>query len=361
MKKIYALIVALGLVLLGLAVSPASAAPGGSASDPIVVASPSEVPEGAVEDEVSTYNTPSECDTTRSWVLTIQHPAGTHTETVVDREAYDETVVDEPAYDETITDSEAYDETVVDKAAWDETVVCKPAWDETVVDQEAQHYSLKGNSGIGKDETPVFPADYWQPNTHKEPHGSDNVTWVSKVGVGLHYTSHNSEGKRDWFYFSPEVTHVVHHPAKTKVIHHPAETHVVHHDAVTHVVHHDAVTHIIHHDAVTHEETVTDTQPWTEVKYYAWTDGKVCEVTTPTPTPTPTTPVTTPTPTPPVPPTTPTEPRAPKHPVTHLTTTHRTTALPNAGIEDEGPNWLLYSAIGLIALGGGLLLVRKRA
>jgi len=34
-----------------------------------------------------------------------------------------------------------------------------------------QHYSLKGNSGIGKDETPVFPADYWQANTKQEPHG----------------------------------------------------------------------------------------------------------------------------------------------------------------------------------------------
>lgn len=45
-------------------------------------------------------------------VNTIHHPAETHQETKVVREAWDETVVV--------------------KAAWDETVVVKPAWDETV-------------------------------------------------------------------------------------------------------------------------------------------------------------------------------------------------------------------------------------
>ena len=65
-----------------------------------------------------------------------------------------------------------------------------------------QHYSLKGSSGIGKDETPVFPADYWQANTKQEPHKSNNVTWIGTVGMGLHYTSAGSSGKRDWFYYS---------------------------------------------------------------------------------------------------------------------------------------------------------------
>lgn len=81
----------------------------------------------------------------------------------------------------------------------------------SATEQECRHYSLKGNSGIGKDEVPVFPADYWQANTSQEPHmnGNDgkNVTWVSTVGLGLHYTSHKSEGNRDWFYFDcKEVT-----------------------------------------------------------------------------------------------------------------------------------------------------------
>lgn len=121
--------------------------------------------------------------------------------------------------------TEAYDETVVDHEAYDETVVDSPAVD-------GQHYSLKGNSGIGKDDTPLPPGpgvDYWQANTTQEPHGSDNITWLGSVGSGLHYASHGSSGNRDWFYYRAPV---------------PAVTHVVHHAAVTHVVHHDAVTEV---------------------------------------------------------------------------------------------------------------------
>lgn len=106
------------------------------------------------------------------------------------------------------------------------TVTDEEAYDVTVVDSEAvpaQHYSLKGNSGIEKDEVPVFPADYWQANTSQEPHlNNPNVTWVDEVGSGLHYTSHDNngygEGKRDWFYYQlavEEVTHVEHHEAVT--------------------------------------------------------------------------------------------------------------------------------------------------
>jgi hypothetical protein len=73
----------------------------------------------------------------------------------------------------------------------------------------AQHYSLKGNSGIGKNDVPLPPslADYWQANTTHEPHlNNPNVTWYyGTVGVGLHYTSHGSKGLRDWFFFQPEV------------------------------------------------------------------------------------------------------------------------------------------------------------
>lgn len=73
MRKIIALLVAFALAIsmLGFAGGSANAEPGDSASDPIVVANPSEVPAGAVEDEVSTYLTPGKCDTTRSWVLTV--------------------------------------------------------------------------------------------------------------------------------------------------------------------------------------------------------------------------------------------------------------------------------------------------
>lgn len=97
---------------------------------------------------------------------------------------------------------------------WDEVLVSE-AYDETVVVTEAQHYSLKGNSGIEKDQTPVFPADYWQANAHQEPHlagGGEPATFLEGTS-GLHYTSHGSEGLRDWFYFQAEVTDIVHHDA----------------------------------------------------------------------------------------------------------------------------------------------------
>lgn len=110
----------------------------------------------------------------------------------------------------TVTDEEAYNETVSEAT-------------------EAQHYSLKGNSGIGKDEVPVFPADYWQANTTQEPHYAGNGLPASNVNgsdyvegdEGLHYASAGTSGLRDWFYFQAA---------------------------------HDAV--IVHHDAVTHEEYV---------------------------------------------------------------------------------------------------------
>lgn len=75
MKKYAAIFVVLAFVLAGF-VGFASAADErpvvpNNVENPIVVNDPSEVPEGAVEDAVSTYNTPGKCDTTRSWVLTV--------------------------------------------------------------------------------------------------------------------------------------------------------------------------------------------------------------------------------------------------------------------------------------------------
>ena len=74
--------VALGLAITGLvaifsggmvvlSAGPAVSVPGSSPADPIVVANPADVPVGAVEDGPSTYGTPSECDTTRSWVFVV--------------------------------------------------------------------------------------------------------------------------------------------------------------------------------------------------------------------------------------------------------------------------------------------------
>jgi hypothetical protein len=87
---------------------------------------------------------------------------------------------------------------------------------------EGQHYSLKGNSGIGKDEIPPTPdvnPDIWQANTSQEPNGHyghhtqpDGSPYVEGE-EGLHFASHGpqGEGLRDWFYFrapKPAVTDV---------------------------------------------------------------------------------------------------------------------------------------------------------
>lgn len=114
-----------------------------------------------------------------------------------------------PASDAVYEDRQVEVTPAVEEVSHTVVVVDSPAVEAVA----GQHYSLKGNSGIGKDETPVFPADYWQANTAQEPHSSDNVTWVGTPGQGLHYTSHGSEGLRDWFYFQapvegkPAVTH----------------------------------------------------------------------------------------------------------------------------------------------------------
>ena len=99
-----------------------------------------------------------------------------------------------------------------------------PAWTEVVTPAvPAQHYSLKGSSKLEKDEVPPTPAaapDLWQANTEHEPNGHYNATTdddgTSYVAgeSGLHYASHGSKGKRDWFYFQPAVEAVViNHPA----------------------------------------------------------------------------------------------------------------------------------------------------
>lgn len=69
-RRATGLVMALAIALAGLTVgsAPASAS---TATAPIVVGSPSEVPAGAVEDVPSQYQTAGECDTTRSWNLAV--------------------------------------------------------------------------------------------------------------------------------------------------------------------------------------------------------------------------------------------------------------------------------------------------
>ena len=97
--------------------------------------------------------------------------------------------------------------TVVDEAAWTEEVVV--GW---------QHYSWTGGplpAGVVP-AVPTGPDDPdWQANTTHEPHvNNPNVTWLDDTGWGLHYTSHGSSGRADWFYLE-RLTEVVEHPAVT--------------------------------------------------------------------------------------------------------------------------------------------------
>jgi len=108
------------------------------------------------------------------------------------------------------------------------TVTDQEAYDEIIVVSEAvpgQHYSYTGGPIEGTPADPTVDPDSWQANTEQEPPGHyqtannpDGTPYV-EGNSGLHYTSHQSEGLADWFYFQAPVDEV---------------TEVVHHDAVTH-------------------------------------------------------------------------------------------------------------------------------
>ncbi len=120
------------------------------------------------------------------------------------------------------------------------TVVDEEAYDETIPGTPAQHYSYKGGPIEGTPLPPAEDPESWQANTHLEPHYQGGATPANQPGGdpytdgegGLHYTSHQSEGLADWFYFDPGTPDTV-----------------------------------VHHDAVTHQE----------YKYQRTTDGTECD------------------------------------------------------------------------------------
>lgn len=184
MKKAIAIFIALAFALvsvIGFAAS-ASAAPGDSVTEPKVLTNPSDVPDGAVEDEISTYLTDDKCDTTRSWVKTIpatedvtHYEWGTEerTRTVVPGEHH-----------EAVTHTEYH------FAKFTRTRT--RTYTEGIEATKGQHYSWTGGKrDKNNPPTEIPPSDNWQANTHKEPHG--NVT-------GLHYRA-NSKGNASWFYY----------------------------------------------------------------------------------------------------------------------------------------------------------------
>jgi LPXTG-motif cell wall-anchored protein len=149
-----------------------------------------------------------ECTTeTTGWVLESPGPKWVQVDekTVTDKEAVADSYTDwVDSGDPVKTEENEAPAEDTDTERW--VFVKEVAGEGTVT--ELRHYSLKGNSGIGKNDVPVFPADYWQANAKKEPHYQGKATPAQKPDgtpyvdgeAGLHYVSHGSAGKRDWFY-----------------------------------------------------------------------------------------------------------------------------------------------------------------
>ena len=80
------------LAMGGIATANATTVvPGTSAASPIVVKSLTDVPQSAVQDKVSTFETDARCDTTKSWVLpgsdAVTHPEGQYLRVIPEQDA----------------------------------------------------------------------------------------------------------------------------------------------------------------------------------------------------------------------------------------------------------------------------------
>lgn len=207
MKKIAsAVALTFGLTVVSVGAVQADEVPvGTSPENPILVGDPSEVPEGAVENEVSTYLTPAACDTTRSWVLTI--PAEEDSESV--RLKREVPAVPEKSHQEyrfkKVVPGEHHEAVTHEEYRYEREVKTyktlyhfrKFVRTKTKAPSvDPQHYSWTGKKRA-KDDPPtvVPPHKDWQANSKHEPHS--NATWVND---SLHYTA-ASDGHAAWFYF----------------------------------------------------------------------------------------------------------------------------------------------------------------
>lgn len=336
MRKIFVLIAALAVALLGMFITaPAHAASGDSASDPIVVASPSEVPDDAVEDNPSTYVDPnSECANTRSWVQTVHHPAETHTVVVVDKEEVPE---------------------------------------------------IWANFSPDHQEGPFTGPPSWPTDERGTWHLHDKIPGGHEGPDGVYQRDNPGQGNGDWFFrqnHQDAVTHeetvidkeaydVVTYYAWTDGADCPVTLPGVATAKVTvkapdcdsdgsanysashaYIIGRELNVDVGKHQAVFKAfdgyefpagpgVTTNENGSFKTVTYTVKAATGDCPVTTPHPPKHHT----------PVPPK-----HTPAPPVKHTTP-----ALPNAGMTDSKPNYLLGLALGLITLGGGLLFVRKRA
>lgn len=187
-----------------------------------------------------------------AWTETVEHPAVTHEEERLVREAWTE-----PVY-----------ETVEIKPAWDEQVLVEPAWTETVehpAEYETVHHDAVTDrvnhvwTGGPSDDAPPVDSDYWHP-----ANGEFNGKPFQQPD-GVPYRVGGGNG--DWFLW---MVVVVEEPWDEQVLVKEAWTELVEHEAVYQAVHHPAETEqrqtgVIEHPAEYEAVLVVDEEPWTEL------------------------------------------------------------------------------------------------
>lgn len=187
MSKYLSIVLGLILVAVGITATVTMSASadttkaGDSPENPIVVTTPSEVPEGAIEDEVSTYDTVAECDNTRSWVLTIP--------------ATDDTTREEARYQNDVagTDAVTHEEYLYEREVAEYSTKWKiiKVYAEDVFDDVWYSY----NPAVDKTDDNPLTGDItkdngWQVNNgshtglYKDPNFAVNQVWHSDGGNG---------------------------------------------------------------------------------------------------------------------------------------------------------------------------------
>lgn len=260
MKKLLMLLLAIVMVAasMGMNTAPASATPGSSVNDPIVVSAPSEVPTGAVEDNPSTYLTSAACDTTRSWVSTKPGTnAVTHQEWRVESRTRTNSPYTEREYDKKVQ---------YQKARWNGNTYIGPiSYD---YDRTTYRWRDYGLASVWGTSAPTAPGPVrgnyihnydgtWYYTTFYEYQPTGNTRTVNVYGNWSAWTAYGNNP-----YLSDPTL--------------PANTSTKEYRKFGPV-------------------TVVDSAATSPVvTYYAWSDGKVCDVVTTPPTPTPEPPVVTP-------------------------------------------------------------------
>ncbi len=216
------------LTMGGIATANASTVvPGTNAANPIIVKSLTEVPQGAVQDKVSTYQTDAPCDTTRSWVLlgtdAVTHPEGQYLRVVPEQDAVTHDAWNmegrfrtyTPAVEEVSHQEFKYERTVEVSTTETRSAVNEytPGTDKVCPDYEYQYKqpvtectdAIWQNFSPNKDQKtfegpPSWPTDSrgtWQHDDKAIPAGHEGPDGVYQQG----------EGNASWFYRQAAACH----------------------------------------------------------------------------------------------------------------------------------------------------------